>query len=92
MAKSDLATRPIVHHAEDAVRSHVLLCFVGLVLRSPLERQTGLSARQLRDILWDVSEAHLFDALTGETHVLRSSLDEYRASRIYTLLGEPETH
>jgi hypothetical protein len=92
MAKSDLATRPIFHHAEDAVRSHVLLCFVGLVLLSHLERQTGLSARQLRDILWDVSEAHLFDALTGETHVLRSSLDEYRASRIYTLLGEPETH
>ena len=92
MAKSDLATRTIFHRVEDAVRSHVLLCFVSLVMFAFLERNTGLSARRIRDILWNVSEAHLHDTLTGETHVLRSSLEEYRASRLFTLLDEQKTH
>ena len=91
MAKSDLAARPIFHRVEDAVRSHVLLCFVSFVMLAYLERQTGL-ARSIRDILWNVSEAHLLDTLTGETYVLRSSLDEYYASPLSTVLGEPKTH
>jgi len=92
MAKSDLATRPIFHRVEDAVRSHVLLCFVSLVLLSYIERSTGFSPRRIRDILWNVSEAHLLDTLTGEIHILQSSLDEYHESGLSTLLGESKTH
>lgn len=92
MAKSDLAARPIFHRVEDAVRSHVLLCFVSLVVLTYLQRRTGLSARRIRDILWNVSEAHLHDTLIGETHVLRSSLEEYLASPLSTVLDEPKPH
>jgi hypothetical protein len=92
MSKSDLETRPIFHRTEDAIRAHVLLCFTALMLLKYLEINTGYSPRKIRDLLWSVHEAHIRDELTGRTHVLRSSMDEYRSSALHTLLREPETH
>lgn len=73
MAKSDLASRPIFHYTEDAVRVHILICFVALVLGKYIEIKTGVSTRLLRDMLWSISEAHMVDTVTGETFVFRSS-------------------
>jgi len=76
MAKNDLMTRPIFHHKEDAVRAHMVVCFVALTVGRYLERATNLSMRGVRDILWSVTDAQIFDAVTKETIVLRSELDE----------------
>jgi transposase len=76
MSKSDLATRPIFHHKEDAVRAHMVVCFVALAVGRYLERITGLSLRGVRDILWGVTDAQIFDAVTKETIVLRSVMNE----------------
>ena len=43
MSKSDLETRPIFHHKEDAIRSHMLICFVALIIQKYLELSTNLS-------------------------------------------------
>lgn len=48
MSKSDLQNRPIFHRTENAIRSHVLVCFVGLMMGKYLEIKTGISIKQIR--------------------------------------------
>lgn len=76
MAKSDLATRPIFHHKEDAVKAHILVCFAALVIAKHMEIQAGYSVRQIVDLLWSVTEAHIVDAMTNEKFTFRSEVTE----------------
>lgn len=76
MAKSDLASRPIFHYKQDAVRSHMLICFVALVMGKYLEIRTGLSLRRIVDILWVVTDANIVDTATNEAFTLRSPLHD----------------
>lgn len=75
MAKSDIVTRPIFHYKADAVRAHVLICFVALILGKYLERHTQLSIKKIIDILWSVTDATIRDTSTKETFRLRSPLN-----------------
>jgi len=72
MAKNDLATRPIFHHKEDAVRAHMVVCFVSLMIGKYIEIATGTSLRQVMDALWSVTDAQIVDNLTGERFSMRS--------------------
>lgn len=76
MSKSDLETRPIFHRKEDAIRAHVLLCFVALVIGKYLEISTKLSLRTIRDFLWDVTDTFIYDELSQETFTFRSSTEQ----------------
>lgn len=82
MSKSDLRARPIFHHTQDAIRAHVLICFIALMLGKYLEIKTGRSLRKIRDELWQVHEAHVINELTGESHVLRSEVSPQLAKFI----------
>lgn len=86
MAKSDLASRPIFHHKEDAVRSHMLICFVALVMGKYMEIRTGLSLRKIVDILWNVTDANILDTATKEVFTLRSPIHD-DAKEILRQLG-----
>lgn len=72
MSKSDLETRPIFHRKEDAIRSHVLICFVALILEKYMELTTKLSLRDIRDLIWNITETHIQDTLTQETFLFTS--------------------
>lgn len=76
MAKSDLVSRPIFHRTEDAVRAHILICFVALVIGKYAELRTGASTRTMRDLLWSVTDATMMDTATGETFAFRSPVSE----------------
>lgn len=82
ISKTDLKTRPIFHFAHDAIRAHVLLCFMGLMMGKFLEIKTGLSLQRVRDILWKVHEAHIKDALTGKCITLRTNPAEFNDSKL----------
>jgi transposase len=82
MSKTDLKTRPIFHHTHDAIRAHVLLCFMALMIGKFLEIKTNLSIRRIRDILWDVQEAHIEDSLTGKLMMLQGNLEIFNASNL----------
>jgi len=41
ISKTDLKTRPIFHFTHDAIKSHVLLCFMGLMMAKFLELKTS---------------------------------------------------
>lgn len=72
MSKSDLATRPIFHRTEDAIKAHLLICFVALAIGRHMELVTGISLKRIGDLLWSVTEAHIVDTAAKETFVLRS--------------------
>lgn len=86
MSKSDLKTRPIFHYTHDAIRAHVLICFMALMMGKFLEIKTGLSLRRIRDVLWNVQEAHIEDSLTGEKITLKTNLHEYYESGLHEIL------
>lgn len=82
MSKTDLKTRPIFHYTHDAIKAHVLLCFMALMVGKFLEIKTGLSLRHIRDILWNVHEAHIKDTLSGKQIILQSNLDNFHKSTL----------
>lgn len=82
ISKTDLKTRPIFHFTHDAIKAHILLCFMGLMMAKFLEIKTGLSIQRVRDILWTVHEAHIKDAFTGKYMTLRTNLTEFNDSKL----------
>lgn len=69
MSKSDLRTRPIFHHSQDAIRAHVLICFMALMIGKLIEIKTGHSLRRVRDLLWQVQEIRLRDPVSGQERI-----------------------
>jgi len=86
ISKTDLKTRPIFHYMHEAIRAHVLLCFMALMMGKFLEIRTRLSLQRVRDILWNVHEAHIQDALTGKRITLQTNLAEYHNSGLADIL------
>ena len=86
ISKTDLKTRPIFHYVHEAIQAHVLLCFMALMMGKFLEIKTGLSLQRVRDILWNVHEAHIQDELTGKRITLQTNLTEYHSSGLADIL------
>lgn len=80
MSKSDLETRPVYHRKEEAVRSHVLICFVALMVEKYLELTTKLSLRDIRFLIWNITETHIQDKLTKETFTFCSPTNDIMES------------
>lgn len=77
MSKSDLQARPIFHHTEDAIRAHMLVCFMALMMGKLLEIKMGRSLRQIREKIWAVHEIHLCYERTGEVCVMQMGTSEF---------------
>ena len=86
MNKNDLETRPIFHHKEDAIRSHVLICFVALIIEKYLELSTNLSLIKIRDLIWDITETHIQDKLTKKTFIFSSPTKDILSSPLAELV------
>jgi len=76
MSKSDLATRPIFHHTEDAIRAHVLICFLALAIGKYLEITAERSLRQVVDLLKSVTDITLVNTTTNRTVTIRSECSD----------------
>ncbi len=61
MVKSDLASRPIFHHKQEAIKSHILICFTALIIGKFLEINRKLSLKHIIDAIWIVTDAKLYD-------------------------------
>ncbi|MBW6509986.1 MAG: IS1634 family transposase [Desulfuromonadales bacterium] len=92
ISKSDLRARPIYHHTQEAIRAHVLICFMALMMGKYLEIKTGRSLRQIRQDLWRVHEAQIRDERTGETYVLQMDAGELASSELMKLLNSDFPH
>lgn len=86
MSKSDLQARPIYHHKEKPIRSHVLICFVALMLEKYLELTTHMSLREIRFLIWNITESHIQDKLTKEIFQFSSPTNEIMKSSLAKLI------
>lgn len=89
MSKSDLRARPIFHRTQEAIKAHVFICFMALMMGKYLEIKTGMSIKRIRDELWKIHEAHIRDERTGEVHVMRMDTRN-SANKLLIDLLEPE--
>ena len=90
MSKNDLQARPIYHQKENAIRSHILICFLALIIEKYLELTTNLSLREIRFLVWNITESHIQDKLTKDVYEFRSPIDEIIMSPLGKLIKEWE--
>ena len=88
MSKFDLQARPIYHQKHDAIKAHVLICFVALMAEKYLELTTKLSLREIRFLVWNITETHIQDNLTKEVFVFRSPMSDILTSNLAGLISE----
>lgn len=88
MSKFDLQARPIYHQKHDAIKAHVLICFVALIAEKYLELTTKLSLRETRFLVWNITETHIQDNLTKEIFVFRSPIKEIQKSKLAPLISK----
>lgn len=86
MSKFDLQARPIFHQKQDAIKAHVLICFVALMAEKYLELATKLSLREIRFLVWNITETHIQDRLTKETFVFQSPTKDIMKSSLASLI------
>ena len=86
MTKYDLEARPIYHQKEDAIKSHVLICFLALIIEKYLELTTQMSLRNIRLLVWNITESHIRNTVTGETFKFTSPATELMQSQLAPLV------
>jgi hypothetical protein len=86
MSKFDLEARPIYHQKEDAIRSHVLICFMALLIEKYLELTTHMSLRNIKFLVWNITESNIRDMLTKEIFKFISPTSEIMNSPLNTLI------
>lgn len=86
MSKFDLQARPIYHQNQEAIKAHVLICFVALMAEKYLELTTKLSLRQIRFLIWNITETHIQDRLTKQVFVFRAPTQEVLNSQLSPLI------
>jgi hypothetical protein len=81
----------LIEHQE-AIKAHVLVYFMALMVGKYLEIKTEQSLRQVRNQLWKVHEAHLRDDRTGKVHILRTNTADWANTALGKLLDLEFTH
>jgi len=88
MSKHDLQSRPIYHYNEKPVKAHVLICFVALILQKYLELKTRLSLRDIRNLIWNITDTLIQDTITKEIFTFRSPMAKINDSPLSKLIKE----
>jgi hypothetical protein len=85
--KGSLGLRPVFHHREDRIRSHIQLCWLGLLLIRVIENGTGDTWRNVRH---ELDRMHLVTMETAEGRVAQRSATTTGQAEILSALGIPE--
>lgn len=88
MSKSDLQARPIYHQKHDAIKAHVLICFVALIVEKYLELTTKLSLREIRFLVMNITETHIQDRVTKEIFTFRSPTKDILETPLANLISK----
>ncbi|MGE5756139.1 MAG: transposase [Planctomycetaceae bacterium] len=81
--KGALRLRPVFHHREDRIRSHIQLCWLALLLIRVAENATGGTWRNLRH---ELDRMHLVTLETAEGRVAKRSTTTKRQREILSAL------
>lgn len=72
----------------NAIKAHVLICFVALMVEKYLELTTKLSLREIRFLVMNITETHIQDQLTTETFTFRSPTKDIMNSLLADLISK----
>ncbi len=75
MSKDDLEIRPIFHYTENAIKTHIIICFIALATGKYMEIVTGHSLRRIIDTVMEVTDAIITDE-NDKRIILRSELSD----------------
>lgn len=76
ISKSDLKARPIFHNKQQAIETHILICFMALALAKYIEIKTGKSIKSVTKELKKVTDARIYDQINKREFVMRSEINE----------------
>jgi transposase len=79
--KGALRLRPVYHHREDRIRSHIQLCWLGLLLIRVAENATGDTWRNLRH---ELDRMHLVTLATDDGRIAQRTATTTRQRQILT--------
>lgn len=82
--KNTLDLRPMYHRIDDRIRSHVLLCWLALLLVRIVEIRTQKSWSEVRDTL---QRMHLGEFISGEARVLQRTETTRTQAAIFDAVG-----
>jgi hypothetical protein len=85
--KSSLGLRPVFHHREDRIRSHVQLCWLALLLIRVVENGTGDTWRNVRH---ELDRMHVVTMETSEGRVAQRTNTTSGQAKILNSLGVAE--
>lgn len=88
MSKFDLQARPIYHQKHDAIKAHVLICFVALIVEKYLDLTTKLSLREIRFLVMGITETHIQDRVTKEIFTFRSPTNDLLETPLANLISK----
>jgi transposase len=88
--KSTLCLRPVYHSKDDRIRSHVLLCWLALLLVRIAEVETGISWPKIRR---EMQRLHLGEFLSKKTRILQhTELTQSQRNILKLLKIKPPKH
>lgn len=76
ISKSDLKARPIFHNKEQAIKTHILICFMALAIAKYIEIKTGKSIKSVIKELKKVTDARIYDKISKREMVMRSKMND----------------
>lgn len=74
ISKSDLKARPIFHNKQEAIKSHILICFMALTIAKYIEIKTQKSIKSVVKDLKKVTDARIYDQINKREIVMRSEI------------------
>ncbi len=76
ISKSDLKARPIFHNKEQAIKTHILICFMALAIAKYIEIKTQKSIKSVIKELKRVTDARIYDKIGKREIVMRSKMSD----------------
>lgn len=85
ISKHDLKTRPIFHFKEQAIRVHLLICFMALAISKYVEIKTNLSIHAFLSECKKITDARLLNKIDNNIIVKRVPFSEYISALLLKL-------
>lgn len=75
ISKTDLKIRPIYHHKECTIKSHLVICFMALAISKYIEIKTGKSIKSVVKTLKKAPNSVIINKNTGKELVLEAKIN-----------------
>ena len=76
ISKSDLKARPIFHNKQQSIETHILICFMALIIAKYIEIKTRKSIRSVVKQLKKVTDARIYDKINKREVVMRLEISD----------------